>query len=207
MLRTLVARGAFDRELSRKTITRQQFLRINHLAFRGGSFFPVVPDGPHVGLARPFWIVQNVTGVDAGIWYFHPPSNQWSILRRGSFRMETAYMCGEELSCGNGAAVCLITSNLKILTRQGGPDLYRLAHLEAGIVSERLCRAAAAFELGGRSVMTFFDDEIRKFCGLDKSGWEVLEVVAIGVPMVAGVQEVVVVDDDDEDVSDGDWRG
>ena len=51
---------------------------INRLAFRGGTFFPLHPDGPHVALVRPFWLIHEVVGMDSGLWYYHPPTDAWS---------------------------------------------------------------------------------------------------------------------------------
>ena len=67
--------------LQRHAIARTDLMSINRVTFRGGSFFPMFPDGPHVALIRPFWIVQDVVGLEAGIWYYHPPRDTWHALR------------------------------------------------------------------------------------------------------------------------------
>ena len=47
-----------------------------------------------------------------------------------------------------------------------GPDTYRLAHLEAGIVAQRLYLAANALGFGTAFSGPFYDDEVRRFFGL-----------------------------------------
>jgi nitroreductase len=65
--------------------------------------------------------------------------------------------------------------------KQAGPDLYRLAHLEAGCIAQRLYIAANSLQLGCAPLPEFYDDEVRKFLGLDRTGWEPLLAVVVGV--------------------------
>ena len=59
----------------------------------------------------------------------------------------------------------------------------RLAHLEAGIATQRLYLAAASLGLAAVTSQDFYDEECRIFLGLAKTGWEVLSLVAVGRPM------------------------
>jgi nitroreductase len=63
-----------------------------------------------------------------------------------------------------------------------GPDLYRLAHLEAGIAVQRIYLGANSLSMGCALLGDFYDDEVRKFLGLSHTGWEVIHAAAIGVP-------------------------
>ena len=179
--RVLLARRSV-RDFQRCGMPRDPLLTINRLAFRGGSFFPLFPDGPHVGLLRPFWVIHDVSGVENGIWYYHPPSDQWSILRCGEFRTETRFMSLEQDKAGDASAVCFMAASLNVLLEHGGPDIYRLAHLEAGIIGQRIYLAATALGLGACGIGAFYDDEIRRFLGLSETGWEVIYAMAIGLP-------------------------
>ena len=67
-------------EFNGKAITRNQLWTLNRAAFRWGSPYPLFPDGAHAALVRPFWIINNVTGVDNGIWYYYPQKDCWSCL-------------------------------------------------------------------------------------------------------------------------------
>jgi SagB-type dehydrogenase family enzyme len=163
-------------------LSRQDLLEINRGAFRGGSFFPMFPDGPHVATVRPFWILQEVTGFDQGIWYYHPPDDTWSILNRGAFRRQAKYISGDLESFGESGAVCIMMANLHALMTQGLPDAYRLAHLEAGIAAQRLYLGATALKLAAIPSADFYDDDVRSFLGLGKTGWEPLFLVALGKP-------------------------
>lgn len=166
--------------LTKHPINRKDLLAINRVTFRGGSFFPMFPDGPHLACVRPFWIVHDVVGIDHGIWYYHPPADTWSQLNAGQYRREVKYLSGDHASFGDAAAVCVMVSNLHNLMTQGGPDAYRLAHLETGIANQRLYLGATSLNLGCLASQDFYDEDARNFLGLGKTGWEVLSVVAIG---------------------------
>jgi SagB-type dehydrogenase family enzyme len=166
----------------RRAIGRDPFLTINAAAFRGGSHFPLFPDGPHVALVRPFWIVHDVLGLESGIWYYHPPTDRWAMLARGNYRIDTSYLCCEQPLAAHASAVCFMAAHLGQLMLNAGPDLYRLAHLEAGIAAQRIYLGANSLSLGCALLGDFYDDQVRKFLGLAHSGWEVIHAVAIGVP-------------------------
>jgi SagB-type dehydrogenase family enzyme len=168
------------RELHRGSVSRNHFSLLNNLAFRWGSAFPLYPDGPHVALVRPIWMIHEVTGVEAGIWYYNPQKGGWSSLRYGKTRAETQQLvCGRSMY-GNCAAACFLVANTHRLMMESGPDLYRLALIEAGTAAHRFYLAASSLGLGLHMTGTFFDDDIRRFIGIERTGWEVLYAMALG---------------------------
>lgn len=183
-LRQVLLNRRSARAFERGGIPREKLLAINQAAFRSGAFPPFFPDGPHPGLVRPFWIIHAVAGLPAGVWYYHPQVDRWMILARGDFRDYTAALCLGQRRCGEAAAICVMTANLRLVMNASGPDLYRLAHLEAGIIGQRLAVAAAASGIGCCGICTFYDDELRAFLGLLQTGWEPLYATAIGIPAI-----------------------
>ncbi|MDB5332231.1 MAG: hypothetical protein JWP03_3382 [Phycisphaerales bacterium] len=169
------------RSFGRHALSREQFLLINRLAFRGGSVSPMSPDGPHTALLRPYWIVNAVAGMEAGLWYYDPRTDRWAMLRRGDFRSDAAYLCVEQPMCGNASALCFLTADLRTLLAGAGPDAYRLAHLEAGLVGQRLHLASTALGAGGCGIGAFYDEAVRAFLDIAETGWEPLYAMAVGV--------------------------
>jgi SagB-type dehydrogenase family enzyme len=129
---------------------------------------------------RPFWVVHNVSGLDEGIWFYRAITDEWCLLRPHGFRLETHYLAHEDEAFANAAAVCFIVANIFTLMTQAGPDTYRLAHLEAGIVAQRLLLAARGCALAAKPNSCFYDEELKKFLGLEQTGWEPIHAVAVG---------------------------
>jgi SagB-type dehydrogenase family enzyme len=161
-------------------ISRDRFWNIARSAFRWGTSYPLFPEGPHVALVRPLWIVSRVSGMDRGAWYFNPAMDAWSLLRSGDFSSD-----GRRLALGNpdfkgAAAVCFLIANLHKLMTEAGPDLYRLAHLEAGAAIQRMDLAAKALNQGCAATTAFLDDEVRRFFGLERTFWYAVAAAGIG---------------------------
>ncbi len=204
LMKLLQARRS-ARAFQRTPISREHFLWINRVALRGHAYWPMQPADGHAALVRPFWIVNDVRGLDPGIWYYDPPSDRWANLAHGETRMEAAYICMEQQLAADASAVCFVAANLHLLMNNAGPDLYRLAHLEAGSVAHRVQLAAPALKLGACGIGSFFDDEIRKFLGLDKTRWEILYATAIGVP-ADQEQAVTAGDQQPTESEESQWR-
>jgi SagB-type dehydrogenase family enzyme len=181
-LLTLLTRRPRARAFHQQPIPRDAVLAISRLSLRGGTYYPLRPDGRHAGLVRPFWIIHQVTGMDPGIWYYDPVTDRWTQLSRGRFRLDAAYLSADHPAAMNAAAICFLMVNLNHLLVHAGPDVYRLAHLEAGIVAHRMDLTAAALDLGAVLNARFFDDDARRFFGLEHTGWEFLYEVMFGVP-------------------------
>jgi SagB-type dehydrogenase family enzyme len=181
-LRRVLMTRRSPHDFLRHSISRGQFWTINRLAFRGGSHFPTFPDGPHAGLVKPFWVLHDVGGMDGGVWYYDAAADRWALVRRGDYRMETLYLCLEQQAAGNASAVCFMVADLRALMNAAGPDAYRLAHLEAGVVAQRIHLAAAAMDLACAGAGAFYDDEVRRFLDLDRTTWEPVHAAAVGVP-------------------------
>jgi SagB-type dehydrogenase family enzyme len=184
-LRDVMTRRRSARDFRRdEKIPLHAFWTINRLAFRGGSHFPVFPPGPHVGLVRPMWIVNAVDGLEPGIWHYDPIADAWHLHRAGggdASRLEAEYLCLEQSIAGNASAVGFLIADLKSLMDRGGPDTYRIAHLEAGITAQRMFLAAGALGVGSTGIGPFYDDETVRFLNPAQPGWEAIYSVVLGV--------------------------
>lgn len=186
-LADVVTRRRSARDFLRESLPAAKFFEANWRAFRAGTYWPLRPDGQHVALVRPFWLVHDVAGLDSGIYHYDPVADAWSLLRQGSYRAQAKALCALQELAANAAAVCFMAANLGTLMSNTGPDAYRLAHLEAGICGQRLCLAAEALSFACTGIASFFDDDARKFLGLAQTGWEVIYAAAVGIPVMDDV--------------------
>ena len=182
-MRTILMTRRSMRSFAERSITRDQFLAINRLVFRGGSVFPMMPDGPHVALVRPYWVAHIIAGMDSGIYYYDPATDGLACLTRGNFHKQSGWLCVEQKICSQASAVCFLMADLRTLTASAGPDAYRLAHIEAGLVGQRIYLAAHGLGLGCVGIGAFYDDEIKNFLSLGETGWDPIYALAIGNPV------------------------
>jgi len=188
--------------MQRHSIGRDMLRTLSRMAFRGGSYFPLFPSGVHSALIRPFWVLHHVSGMDDGLWFYQATDDSWCLLRSGDMRFELQYLTMYHPCFSEAAAVCVMVAAVQTLMLQGGPDTYRLAHLEAGTAENRLGLAARGLELASSSTLLFYDEDVRKFLGLSHTTWEPLVMTAIGVPP-AGLDKSAVT----PVLAEGDWRG
>lgn len=161
-------------------ISRDQFGKLNRLTFRGGTYHPLLPDGQHMGLIRAFWFVHGITGVTAGLWYYHANYDKFTPLRYGDFRFEAKYLCDNQEFCGAGSALCVMIADLRGSMNASSPDAYRLAHLEAGLAGQRLSLACSAMYIDCCPVGSFQDDELCAALDLASSHWQCIYAFALG---------------------------
>lgn len=179
LLQALKARTS-TRQFDQAGISRDQFAKLNHVAFRGGSYYPVLPDGPHMGIIRPFWYIHGVNGVQSGLWYYHANHDKFTAIRYGDYRFDAKYLFNDQATCGEASAVCIMAANLRYMMNNSGPDAYRLAHLEAGIAGQRMYLACAAMGIECCAAGEFNDEDLRKALDMAGTDWQCLYGFAVG---------------------------
>ena len=171
--------------LSKGSLPRDAIVRIARSSLRGGTFFPLKPEGKHVALIRAFWIFNDVMGFEPGIWYYDPVIDKWAKLNSGHYGPQLPAITRSHNEIAQASAVCVLVSNLHHLLTSAGPDLHRIAHLEAGIVTQRIQLSSQSMNLCCLTYPDFDDDRWRQFLGLTKTGWEPLCICAIGEKTVS----------------------
>lgn len=134
----------------------------------------VIPDGT---LLRHYVNVHDVEGVDSGA--YRLGGTGLELMRSVSdLRRQSAWLCLGQPLGGDSAYTVFHCADLGPILDALGSRGYRVAQLEAGIVSGRL--ALCAFALGlGATGLTFFDDPVSRF--FEPSAQPML-VTAVGVP-------------------------
>jgi SagB-type dehydrogenase family enzyme len=176
----VVAARRSAHSFSRRPITAGQLGALGRAAFRGGTFDPLQPAGRHLALVRPFWFVRWCDGIEPGIWYHDPVTDGWSLIRAGDFHVQCRHLCLGQRPAGKAAATGFLMASLGAAMAAGGPDVYRLAHLEAGVAVQRMALAATSLRLASTPLGDFYDDDVRRFLGLLQTGWEPVHAVCVG---------------------------
>ena len=129
-------------------------------------------------LIRPFVIVNRIEGVEPGAYALDPAGN-FSLVRAGDLSKEAARLALDQPAAGRAAANLYFVASHSEVAAMMGERGYRAVQLEAGMRVGQVYLAAASLGLRVTG-LTFYDDEVARFFGLDPVDTLVLMLVAFG---------------------------
>ncbi|MDA1195115.1 MAG: SagB/ThcOx family dehydrogenase [Planctomycetota bacterium] len=128
------------------------------------------------------WVVT--TGVEDladGVHHYDPAEHTLTATRHGNAR-EALHRCCLWQELGRDCAFVVIHSiELPAAIAQYGERIYRAAHLDAGLLGQRLNLGALAVGLGASGIGGFFDEHLNALLGLSPRH-AIVYVTTIGVP-------------------------
>ena len=139
---------------------------------------PCFADGfsPYLSI---YFIVNAVSGLEPGAYYYNRFYNGLRLLQAGDFREMAGHLGYEQALPADAAAVAFITADLELVNRDFGPRGYRMAQTLAGTIGGRLYLGMHALGLGATG-LTFFDDSVVEFFAPHATGQEAVFVVPMG---------------------------
>jgi len=129
-------------------------------------------------LVRPLLIVNRVEGLAPGV-YSTGTAGEPVLQKPGDFAMEAAHLALDQPAAASAAVNVYFAADLDEVTGALGGRGYRAAQLEAGIRTGQVYLAATALGLRATG-LTFYDDEVARFLGIDPAGTAVLMLAAFG---------------------------
>jgi len=109
-----------------------------------------------------YLIVNGVSGLDPGAYYYHWGNRSLERLQAGDFRDRAAYLGLEQALSGDAAVDIFFLADLKAIFQAYGNRGYRITQLEAGLLGGRMYLGAYAMGIGA-SGLTFYDDDVIHF--------------------------------------------
>ena len=125
-------------------------------------------------------VVNNVEGLERGLYHYDPLDHRLHILRRGDLRREIARACLEQDFLAEAAAVLILTAVHRRTAWKYGERAYRYVLLDAGHAAENIQLEAAALGLGSCPIGAFFDEELNRLLELREEEEFALLAVAVG---------------------------
>ena len=138
---------------------------------------------PSAGALYPietYAVVQQVTGLESGLYHYAVAGHALERLRLGDLRAELVVAgLGQELL--GQAQVCLVLSAIFQRTRWRYRErAYRYVLLEAGHIGQNLYLVATSLGLGACAVGAFLDDNLNVLLGLDGEAEAALYLIPVG---------------------------
>ncbi len=129
-------------------------------------------------------VVQNITGLEEGVYYYAPKNRELRLIYAGQFKNQTwHFSLGQDLA-KDAAALVIHTAHLQNAMALHGNRAYRYLHLDAGHIGERINLAAIRLGLGVSGIGGFYDDEVNALLGLPLDQI-IVYITTLGQPHVA----------------------
>jgi SagB-type dehydrogenase family enzyme len=126
-------------------------------------------------------IVNSVEGVAPGAYRWRREASSLERLSAGERRHEAGYLALGQALGADAAVDVYAIADLDAVLGTLGTRGYRAATLDGGIAGGRLYLAAYARRIGATG-LTFFDDDVARFFGLDPGRFGVMFLASAGVP-------------------------
>lgn len=176
LFQVIQSRRSF-REFSDREITLESFAGILNECWQPVKHSLVVETGRRANL---YAVVRKVSGLQSGVYQFLPEKNLLQRMKVGNFSDEI-YAAGLSQELLERAAVVLVwTIDMNQIGKLHGDRDYRYALLDVGISGEIAYLAAVGRGLGACGVGAFYDDEVEKVLGIEKTSNRAVYLMGIG---------------------------
>jgi SagB-type dehydrogenase family enzyme len=129
-------------------------------------------------LVRPLLIVNRVEGLESGA-YVLDASGEPLLLREGDFEADAGHLALDQQAASDAAVNLYFVASQAEVAAAMGERGYRAVQLEAGVRVGQAYLAASSLGLKATG-LTFYDDEVASFFGLDQAETLVLMLVVFG---------------------------
>lgn len=178
-LDAVIRRRGSTRAFDRRAISRAA---LHHLLAAASAAVPAdYRPAPEQSLVDLYLVVNAVEGIEPGAYRWRTTERRLECLWRGERRRDAGTLAlGQALGADAAVDVYAIADLDHVLSSLGTRG-YRAATLDGGVAGGRIYLAAYADRLGATG-LTFFDDDVARFFGLDAKRFGIMFLTAAGVP-------------------------
>jgi SagB-type dehydrogenase family enzyme len=145
-----------------------------------GYEFRTAPSAGALYPVETYVVVNNVKGLEAGIYHYSIRAHQLEKLGQGDLRQHiTAAALGQGM-CATAAVVFVWSAIFDRCKWKYGQRAYRYIYLDAGHIAENLALAAVSLNLGSCEIGALYDDQINAILGVDGVEESVICMAVVG---------------------------
>lgn len=125
---------------------------------------------PSAGALYPFEIyvvVNNVAGLDRGIYHYAVREHRLELVKAGDYRREITQAALQQDMLGEAAASFVLAAVVNRTRYKYGERGWRYVYMEAGHISQNIYLQAVSLGLGSVAVGAFLDEEVSTLIGVD----------------------------------------
>ena len=125
---------------------------------------------PSAGALYPiesYLVVNNVTGLQPGVYHYRVVGHQLELIREGRFGDQLADAALGQEMCAAAPVVFVWTAIIQRSRWKYKQRAYRYIYLDAGHIAAHVSLAAVALGLGSCQIGAFFDEEVDAIIRVD----------------------------------------
>ena len=153
-------------------ITREQMGFEFRTAPSAGALYPV----------ETYLVINNVTGIDPGVYHYAVRSHRLELLQKGDFRMDITRAALDQDMAYTANAVFVWTAVFARSKWKYRQRAYRYVYIDAGQIAENLALAAVSLGLGSCQIGALYDEECNRLLGIDGVEESTLYMSVVGYP-------------------------
>jgi SagB-type dehydrogenase family enzyme len=144
--------------------------------------FPIrmTPSSGNLQDADLYLLVNQVTGLPKGLYYYHAAPPALLLLDRGNMRRHLSRCCIGNEFVAEAQVVALIAANMPRIRWKYGERSYRSVHLDIGHLSQSMYLVGTALNLNGCAVLGYLDDMVNRLMQLDGRNEFIVLAYALG---------------------------
>ncbi len=147
-----------------------------------GFEFRVCPSAGALYPVETYLVINNVQGIETGIYHFNIPDFSLEQLRKGDFRLQIAQAALDQDMAYAANAVFVWTALFGRAKWKYEQRAYRYVYLDAGHIAQNLALAAVALSLGTCQIAALYDEEVNALLDIDGEEESVLYMSVVGHP-------------------------
>ncbi|MFX1496915.1 MAG: SagB/ThcOx family dehydrogenase [Promethearchaeota archaeon] len=129
--------------------------------------FRTVPSAGGLYPIETYPVINNVEGIERGIYHYNIPNHSVELLREGDFRSEIMRGCLDQQLAFNSALNIVWTAIIERSKWKYLQRCYRYIYMDVGHIGQNFYLIAEALGLGACTIGAIYDDEINKSIGID----------------------------------------
>ena len=141
---------------------------------------------PSAGALYPvetYLSVQNVDGLEPGIYHYSSRDHAVELLKEGAFGARLAEAALDQDFLASAGIVFCWTAVFARSAWKYAERAYRYVYLDAGHIAQNVALAAVALGLGSCQVAALYDDDVNSLLGVDGAEESALYLTAVGRPL------------------------
>lgn len=171
-----------DLPMSRKDIS-QLLWATQGITKRAMDFeFRACPSAGALYPVETYCILNDVAGIDPGIYHFAVRSFSLEQLQKGDFRPKIAQAALDQDMAFSANAVFVWTALFARAKWKYEQRAYRYVYLDAGHIAQNLALSAVGLGLGTCQIAALYDEEVNSLLGIDGKEESVLYMSVVGHP-------------------------